>query len=83
MDYDKPSSAQPVDYKERQIVLTSDQREDGAWGCQYSITEEGQTQPKPGPGQSEVSFPSREAAELAALQKAKTVIDLRTVSDSP
>jgi hypothetical protein len=81
MNDNQPSPAQPVDYKGRQINLTSDQREDGTWVCHYSITEERQTQLTSGKGQTEGGFPSREAAELAALEKAKTVIDLRTISD--
>jgi len=81
MKDDKLSPAEPIHYKGRQIVLTSDQREDGTWVSRYSITEEGHTQLESGKGQSEESFPSREAAELVALEKAKTVIDLRSVSD--
>jgi hypothetical protein len=81
MNDDQPSPAQPVDYKGRHIDLTSDQQQDGTWVCHYSITEEGQTKLQSGQGQSEEKFPSREAAELAALEKAKTVIDLRTISD--
>jgi hypothetical protein len=81
MKDDKPSPAEPVEYKGRQIVLTADHREDGTWVSHYSIIEDGHTQLKSDQGRSEESFPSREAAELVALENAKTVIDLRTVAD--
>ena len=59
-------------YKERQIDLTPIQQVDGTWVCRYIIIE-------PGPHEESVqqNFPSREAAELAALQTAKSLIDLR------
>lgn len=73
----RPARQHRPEYKGRHIKLTADHREDGTWACQYSIIEVGPTQLESGKGQAEGTFPSREAAELAALQKAKTVIDLR------
>lgn len=78
MNDNKVSPAAPTDYKNRQIVLIPDQHEDGSWIYQYSINEGGQTRLESGKDESEGSFPSREAAELAALEKAKIVIDLRS-----
>jgi len=79
MNDDKSRPSAPVDYKEHQIVLTSDPQGDETWICRYTILEVGQARLESGNGQSEGTFPSREAAELEALQKAKTVIDLRTL----
>jgi hypothetical protein len=78
MNESKDSSAAPTEYKSRQIVLTPHQQQDGSWICQFIILESGQTRLESGKGESEGGFPSREAAELAALEKAKTMIDLRT-----
>lgn len=70
---DQPSeAASTYDYKERQIVLSPIQHEDGTWVCQFVIIESGQNTAK-----VQQTFPSREAAELAALQTAKSLIDLR------
>jgi len=69
--------AAPIDYKERQIVVHSHQHADAAWTCQYSIVESGKPTTESVTGQADGSFPSREAAELAAVQKAKALIDLR------
>lgn len=59
-------------YKERQIDLTPIQQVDGTWVCRYVIVEYG-------PHQECVqqNFLSRKAAELAALQTVKSLIDLR------
>ncbi|MGC4097332.1 MAG: hypothetical protein QM706_09465 [Nitrospira sp.] len=76
MNNDKTGLAAPVYYKKRHIVLTADERQDGTWGCRYSIIEPGQSPLESGTGQAEGAFPSRESAELAAVQKAKAVIDL-------
>lgn len=59
-------------YKERQIVLTPTQQGDGTWVCHYVIIESG-----PHPESIQQNFPSREAAALAALQTAKSLIDFR------
>jgi len=72
------SPAALTEYKSRQIVLTPDQQQDGSWVCQFVIRESGQSRLESGKGESEGSFPSREAAELAALEKAKIMIDLRS-----
>jgi len=69
--------AAPIDYKECQIVVTSHQQADATWVSQYSIVESGEPRTASITGHSEGSFPSREAAELAAVQKAKALIDLR------
>ncbi len=74
----KPSQpTAPIDYKERQIVVNSHQQADAAWACQYSIVEFGKPKTESITGHADGSFPSREAAELAAVQKAKALIDLR------
>lgn len=74
---DKSSQlAAPIDYKERQIVVNSHQEANGAWACQYSIVESGNPKTEPMTGHTDGSFPSREAAELAAVQKAKALVDL-------
>lgn len=69
--------ATPIDYKERQIVVNSHQHADATWACQYSIVESGKPRTASITGHADGSFPSREAAELAAVQKAKALIDLR------
>lgn len=69
------SPASPIEYKERQIVLTPEERSDGTWACHYSIIEPGSSL-SVSRSRSQGTFPSREAAELAALQKAKAQIDL-------
>ena len=68
--------AAPLDYKGHQIVLASRQQADNTWMCQYFISESGNLQAMPNAGDADGSFPSREAAELAAVQKAKALIDL-------
>ncbi len=69
---DKSSQlAAAIDYKERQIVVNSHQQADGAWVCQYSIVESGNPKTEPITGHTDRSFPSREAAELAAVQRPK------------
>lgn len=74
---DKSSQlAASIDYKERQIVVNSHQEADEAWACQYSIVESGNPKTELIKGHTDGSFPSREAAELAAVQKAKALIDL-------
>lgn len=70
----RPST--PVGYKECQIELTPQERADGTWTCHYTITEKEQRLLAPHQGQPEGAYPSREAAELKALQKAKALIDL-------
>lgn len=73
---DKPAeTAAPIDYKGRHIELTPHQQPDGTWVCQYAIMESGNPQMASSKGSPDGSFPSREAAELAALQKAKALID--------
>jgi hypothetical protein len=76
MNENSAEPAAPLDYKRHQIVLTSHQQSDKTWVCQYSISEEGKAQSVPSTGHPEGSFPSREAAELAAVEKAKALIDL-------
>ncbi|HRI37591.1 MAG TPA: hypothetical protein PLO50_03440 [Nitrospira sp.] len=70
----RPST--PVGYKECKISLTPQERADGTWTCRYSITKNEQRLLEPHQAQPEGAFPSREAAELEALQKAKALIDL-------
>lgn len=75
---DNPAEpATPLDYKGHQIVLLSHQQADGTWICEYFILESGRPQTESSTGHSDGTFPSREAAELAAVQKAKALIDLR------
>ena len=75
---DKSSQpAAPIDYKEHQVVVNSHQQADAAWACQNSIVESGKPKTESITGHADGSFPSREAAELAAVQKAKALIDLR------
>ncbi|CUS39755.1 hypothetical protein [Candidatus Nitrospira nitrificans] len=69
--------AASIDYREHQIVVNSHQQADAAWVCRYSIVEAGKPKTKSVTGLADGSFPSREAAELAAVQKAKALIDLR------
>ena len=59
-------------YKQRKIVLTPLQQVDGTWVCYYVIIESG-----PHPEIIQQNFPSRKAAASAALQTAKSLIDLR------
>ena len=59
-------------YKQRKIVLTPLQQVDGSWICYYVIIESG-----PHPDIIQQNFPSRKAAVSAALQTAKSLIDLR------
>lgn len=74
---DKPAGfASSVEYKGYQIVLTSYQHDDNTWVCEYSISEVGNPQEVSRTDRADGNFPSREAAELAAVQKAKAVIDL-------
>ena len=74
---DNPAeSTTPLDYKRRRIVLASRQQVDSTWVCQYIISEYEKPQEVPSTGHADGSFPSREAAELAAVQKAKALIDL-------
>ena len=58
-------------------LVNSHQQADAAWACQYSIVESGKPKTESITGHADGSFPSREAAELAAVQKAKALIDLR------
>lgn len=75
---DQPAQlAAPLEYKEHQIVLTSRQETDGTWVCQYVTMEPGKPQTTSSKGHPDGTFPSREAAELAAVHKAKALIDLR------
>lgn len=67
--------ASPIDYKNCQIVVKSYQQAD-AWVCQYFIVESGKSKTEAMTGHAGESFPSREAAELAAVEKAKALIDL-------
>ncbi|MGC4097865.1 MAG: hypothetical protein QM706_12180 [Nitrospira sp.] len=76
MNENKTDLAAPVYYKERQIVLTPNAQEDGTWVCRYSIIERGESSLKSVKGHVDGTFPSREAAELAAVQQAKSMIDL-------
>jgi len=66
----------PFDYKRHHIALASRQQADHTWVCEYVISEGENPQAVPTTGQADGSFPSREAAELAAVQKAKALIDL-------
>lgn len=76
MNHDKTDLAAPVYYRDREIVLTAEERRDGTWLCRYSIIEHRESSLKSINGQAEGTFPSRESAELAAVQKAKAMIDL-------
>ena len=76
MDDKEGRSAAPVDYKRHQISLIPDQQADGTWVCRYVIIES-EKQREFKQGYPDGRFPSREAAELAALQKAKALIDSR------
>ena len=67
--------AAPLDYKEHRIVLTSRQQADGTWTCEYIVSEPGNPSTGCRAGSLAGSFPSREAAELTAVQKAKALID--------
>jgi hypothetical protein len=74
---DTPATpAAPFDYKGRRIVLTSHQEAAGTWVSEYVISEPDKPQVESGKGRPDGNFPSREAAELAAVQKAKALIDL-------
>jgi len=77
MSHDKTDAAGPVSYKGYQIVLIPSQHDDGTWQCQYLIHEVGLAEICPSQGHADGNFPSREAAELAAVQKEEAVIDLR------
>ncbi len=77
MNEESAEPAAPVDYKGRQIVLAPEQPADGTWVCKYIITRPKNSQVESNQGYPDGHYPSREAAELAALQKAKAVIDLR------
>jgi|APDOM4702015248_1054824.scaffolds.fasta_scaffold312373_2 hypothetical protein len=68
--------AAPIEYKECQIVVNSNQQADATWVCQYSIVKSGKPRTESNTGHVNGSFPSREAAELAAVQTAKALIDL-------
>jgi hypothetical protein len=75
---DQPAQlAAPLEYKGHQIVLTSRQEPDGTWVCEYVTMESGKPKTTSSKGHPDGTFPSREAAELAAVQKAKALIDLR------
>ena len=75
---DQPAQlAAPFEYKGYQIVLTSRQEADGTWVCEYVTREPGKPLTTSSKGHPEGTFPSREAAELAAVQQAKSIIDLR------
>ncbi len=76
MDENSAGLATPFDYKGHQIRLASCQQADNTWVCQYFISDSGSLQEVPNTGHADGSFPSREAAELAAVQKAKALIDL-------
>lgn len=69
--------AASIDYKEHEVVVNSHQQADASWVCRYSIVKAGKPKTESMTGQADGSFPSREAAELAAVQKAKALIDLR------
>ena len=77
MTHQPAKLASPVEYKGHHIVLTSRQEPDGTWMCEYVTLEPGKPQTESGKGRPDGTFPSREAAELAAVQKAKALIDLR------
>lgn len=77
MDETSAQLATPIDYKEYRIMVNSHQHVDATWVCQYSIVETGKPRTASLTGHADGSFPSREAAELAAVQKAKALIDLR------
>jgi hypothetical protein len=75
---DQPTQlAAPLEYKGHQIVLTSRQETDGTWACEYVTMEPGKPKTTSSKGHPDGTFPSREAAELAAVEKAKVLIDLR------
>ena len=76
MNNQSSQPAAPIDYKEHQVVVNSHQQADAAWACQYSIVESGKPKTESITGHTDGSFPSRETAELAAVQKAKALIDL-------
>ena len=75
---DQPAQlAAPVEYRGHRIGLTSRQETDGTWVCEYLTMEPGKPKTTASKGRPDGTFPSREAAELAAVQQAKAVIDLR------
>jgi len=75
---DQPAQlAAPVEYRGYRIGLTSRQETDGTWVCEYLTMEPGKPKTTASKGHPDGTFPSREAAELAAVQQAKAVIDLR------
>ena len=75
---DQPSDlAGPVEYKGHHIVLASRQQAEATWVCEYAIHGPGKSLTESSKGRADGTFPSREAAELAAVQKAKALIDLR------
>lgn len=74
---DNPAElASPVDYKGHQIVLASYQQNDNTWVCEYFVSDAGNPHEVSNAVRADGNFPSREAAELAAVQKAKASIDL-------
>lgn len=74
---DNPAElASPIDYKGHHIMLASHQQNDNTWVCQYFVSDAGNPHEVSNTGQADGNFPSREAAELAAVQKAKASIDL-------
>lgn len=77
MSDDETTPAAPVEYKGHQIILMPSQQADETWICRFLIIDFGQPPIDSNKGYPDGSFPSREAAELAALQKAKALIDLR------
>jgi hypothetical protein len=77
MNDKSPEHPAPIDYKGRTIVVNSHEEGDATWACQYSIVESGKPRTESITGHADGSFPSREAAELGAVQKAKALIDLR------
>lgn len=69
--------AAPIDYKGFHIRVNSVQQADATWVCEYFIVDSGESRRESGVGHAGGRFPSREAAELDAVQKAKASIDLR------
>ena len=76
MPSDPPDPSARLEYKGHSISLLTNQTADETWSCQYVIVETGQEHSVLAKGYADGMPPSREAAELAALQKAKAFIDL-------
>jgi hypothetical protein len=62
-------------YKGHKIILKPGQQDDGKWICQFVIVKFGLTDMGSRSGYPDGSFGFRHEAEVAALAKAKAIID--------